>query len=65
MSIVGGGGGVRCQTLFFCSPDDQQTKSGIGHRVEEFFWVGNQYAECEKQQQLFKHRYHSWMFCFH
>ena len=30
----------------------QQTMSGIGHRLEYFFRVGNQYAECEKQQQL-------------
>ena len=35
---------------FFFSPV-QQTTSGIGHRVKYFFRVGNQYAECEKQQQ--------------
>ena len=29
----------------------QQTTSGIGHRVKWVFRVGNQYAECEKQQQ--------------
>ena len=31
----------------------QQTTSGIGHRVKVVFRVGNQYAECEKQQQKF------------
>ena len=35
---------------FFCSFFPvQQTTSGIGHRVKEFFRVGKQYAECEKQ----------------
>ena len=28
----------------------QQTTSGIVHRVKAFFRVGNQYAECEKQE---------------
>ena len=39
--------------FFFCSLFPvQQTTSVIGHRVKnEFFRVGNQYAECEKQQQ--------------
>ena len=38
--------------FFFCSLFPvQQTTSGIGHRVKRFFRVGNQYAECEKQQQ--------------
>ena len=52
MSSVGGGGGdgggVRCQTFFFFF--FQQVTSGIGHRVKYFFRVGNQYAECVKQQ---------------
>ena len=30
----------------------QQTTSGIGNRIKYFFRVGNQYAECEKQQML-------------
>ena len=39
--------------FFFCYlfPAQQTTSSGIGHRVNEFFRIGNQYAECEKQQQ--------------
>ena len=38
--------------FFFCSLFPvQQTTSVIGHRVKLFFRVGNQYAECEKQQQ--------------
>ena len=37
--------------FFFCPLFPiQQTTSGIGHRVKCFFRVGNQYAECEKQQ---------------
>ena len=37
--------------FFFCSLFPvQQTTSGIGPRVKEFFRVGNQYAKCEKQQ---------------
>ena len=38
--------------FFFCSLFPvQQTTSGSGHRVKKkFFRVGNQYAECEKQQ---------------
>ena len=41
--------------FFFCSLFPvQQTTRGIGHRVKYFFRVGNQYAECEKQQQLRK-----------
>ena len=48
----GGGGGMRCQTFSFSVFFPvQQTTSGIGHRVKYFFRVGNQYAECEKQQQ--------------
>ena len=47
------GGEGRCQTCFlFFSV--HQTTSGIGHRVKylgSFFRVGNQIAECEKQQQ--------------
>ena len=38
------------QTFFFFPL--QQTTSGIGHRVKYFFRVGNQYAECKKQQQV-------------
>ena len=47
-----GGEGVRCQTssLLFSFPV-QQTTSGIGHRVKYFFQVGNQNADCEKQQE--------------
>ena len=49
----GGGEGGRCQTffrlLFF---PVQQTTSGIGHREKQFFGAGNQYAECEKQQEV-------------
>ena len=43
--------------VFFCYfiPVHQQTTSEIGHRVKYFFRVGNQYAECEKQQ----HQQHS------
>ena len=38
--------------LLFCSLFPvQQTTSGIGHRVKYFFRVGNQYVDCEKQQQ--------------
>ena len=37
--------------FFFCFLFPvQQTTNGIGHRVKQFFRVGNQYAECEKQQ---------------
>ena len=37
--------------FFFCSLFPvQQTTSGIGNRIKYFFRVGNQYAECEKQQ---------------
>ena len=51
----GGGGGewgcvVRLFFSHFFTPV-QQTTSGIGHRVNQFFRVGNQCAECEKQQQ--------------
>ena len=46
----GGGGGVAARHFFFFFPV-QQTTSGIGHRVKYFFRVGNQCAECEKQQQ--------------
>ena len=46
----GGGGGGAARLFFFFFPV-QQTTSGIGHRVKYFFRVGNQYAECEKQQQ--------------
>ena len=44
----GGGGGGAARLIFF---PVQQTTSGIGHRVKQFFRVGNQCAECEKQQQ--------------
>ena len=37
--------------LVICFPV-QQTTSGIGHHVKYLFRVGNQCAECEKQQQL-------------
>ena len=38
--------------FFFCSVFPvQQTTSGIGHRAKYVFRVGNQYAECETQQQ--------------
>ena len=44
------GGGRRCQTSSFCSLfPAQQITSGTGQRVQYFFGVGNQYAECEKQ----------------
>ena len=46
----GGGGALPDFFFFFFSPV-QQTTSGIGHRVKKFFRVGNQCAECEKQQQ--------------
>ena len=49
----GGGEGGGCAArppLFFIFPVPQTT-SGIGHRVRIVFRVGNQYAECEKQQQ--------------
>ena len=35
----------------YCCPVQQTTRSGISHSVIYFFLVGNQYAECEKQQQ--------------
>ena len=52
----GGGGGVALPDFFFCSLFPvQQTTSGIGHRVNKLsgsgFRVGNQYIQCEKQQQ--------------
>ena len=47
------GGGVYAARLFLCCSlfPLQQTTSGTGHRVKQFFQVGDQYAECEKQQQ--------------
>ena len=49
---LGGEGDARCQIfILFCSRFPvQQTASGIGQRVNYFFRVGKQYAECEKQQ---------------
>ena len=48
----GWGGGDMLPDFSFCSLFPvQQTTSGIGYRVKYFFRVGNQYAECEKQQQ--------------
>ena len=46
---MGGGG----RSVFFFSSlfPVQQATSAIGHRVKQFFRVGNQCAECEKQQQ--------------
>ena len=38
--------------LFFIVFAVQQTTSGIGHRVKSFFRVGNQCAECEKEQKV-------------
>ena len=53
---MGGGGGM-LPDFFFCYIFPvQQTTSGIGNRVKKyhsFFRVGNQYAECEKQQLTF------------
>ena len=47
----GGGGGGMLPDFLFCSLFPvQQTTSGIGRKL--FFRVGNQYAECEKQQLL-------------
>ena len=45
----GGGGGGAARLFLFLFFPVQQTTSGIGHRG--FFRVGNQCAECEKQQQ--------------
>ena len=42
---------VLCQTFLFYLFPVQQTTIGIGHPVKSFFRVGNQYVECEKQQQ--------------
>ena len=42
-----GGGGYAARFLFCSLFPVQQTTSGIGHRVKQFFRVGNQYAECE------------------
>ena len=47
-------GGAALEDFFFCSLFPvQQTTSGISPRVKLFFRVGNQYAECEKQQRHF------------
>ena len=48
---MGGGGGMLPDFVFCSIFPVQQTTSGIGHRVKQFFRVGNQYAECEKQQE--------------
>ena len=49
---MGGGGGALPAFFFLLFFPFQQTTSGIGHRVKycSFFRVGNQYAECERQQ---------------
>ena len=51
---MGGVGGVGALPDFlFCSFfPAQKTTSRLGHRVQVVFRVGNQYAECEKQQQF-------------
>ena len=46
----GGVGGGAARFFLFLFPV-QQTTSGIGHRVKQFFRVGNQCAKCEIQQQ--------------
>ena len=47
----GWGGALRDYDSFFYSFFPvQQTTRGIGHRVKLFVRVGNQYAECKKQQ---------------
>ena len=48
---MGGRGrcGARLFLLFIFVPV-QQTTSEIGHHVKQLFRIGNQYAECEKQQ---------------
>ena len=48
---MGGGRGEALPDFFVLFFLVQQTTSGIGHRVKYFFRVGNQHAECEKQQQ--------------
>ena len=45
------GGAARIFRLLYCCPVQQTTRSGISHNVIYIFRVGNQYAECEKQQQ--------------
>ena len=46
-----GGGGYAARLLFCSLFPVQQTTSRIGHPCKVVFRVGNQYAECEKQQQ--------------
>ena len=48
-----GGGGYAARLLFCSLFPVQQTTSRIGHPCKVVFRVGNQYAECEKQQQFF------------
>ena len=52
LKLQSGISAVLCQTFIFYLFPVQQTTIGIGyHPVKSFFRAGNQYVECEKQQQ--------------